>query len=77
MSSDSLEKVVLDLESMGSVNFGKFTLKSGAKSPVYFDLRLMVSDPNMMTNASRLMQEVQGAVFLLVTPSGKSREKVR
>ena len=59
MSSNSLERVLLDLESMGSVKFGNFTLKCGATSPVYFDLRLMVSSPKLMKSATQLLQEVE------------------
>ena len=59
MTSELLEKVLLDLESMGSIKFGEFTLKSGLKSPVYFDLRLMVSKPSLMTNIAELLTKVR------------------
>ena len=63
MSSNLLEEVLLELESMGSIKFGDFTLKSGLKSPVYFDLRLMVSCPKLMKNIATLLHEV-GDTFL-------------
>ena len=56
--TELLEKVLLGLEEMGSIKFGDFTLKSGLKSPVYFDLRLMISNPALMKNISKLLQEV-------------------
>ena len=56
--TELLEKVLLGLEEMGSIKFGEFILKSGLKSPVYFDLRLMVSNPTLMKNISKLLQEV-------------------
>ena len=59
MSSELLQKVLLDLESMGSIKFGDFTLKSGLKSPVYFDLRLMVSNPVLMKNIAQLLHQVK------------------
>ena len=58
MSSELLQNVLLDLESMGSIKFGEFTLKSGLKSPVYFDLRLMVSSPVLMKNIAQLLHQV-------------------
>ena len=59
MSSELLKDVLLDLESTGSIKFGEFTLKSGLKSPVYFDLRLMVSNPVLMKNIAELLHQVR------------------
>jgi orotate phosphoribosyltransferase len=64
--TDLLEKVLLDLESMGSIKFGEFTLKSGLKSPVYFDLRLMVSNPTLMKNIAKLLNEVPAFKISLI-----------
>jgi uridine monophosphate synthetase len=45
-----LSRALLDL---GAVQFGTFTLKSGAESPVYLDLRLLVSDPATLRLVAR------------------------
>jgi uridine monophosphate synthetase len=52
------DEVALGLHALGAVRFGDFTLKSGKKSPIYVDLRLLVSDPGLMGAVARLFQEI-------------------
>ena len=52
------DEVALGLHELGAVRFGEFTLKSGKKSPIYIDLRLLVSDPSLMARVARLFQEM-------------------
>jgi uridine monophosphate synthetase len=49
------EKIALGLHFLGAVRFGDFTLKSGKKSPIYIDLRLLVSDPTLMATVARAL----------------------
>ena len=56
--------LVEGLLSMGCIQFGEFTLKSGLLSPIYIDLRRLVTYPGWMTQvAAAYIRQLQGLEF--------------
>ncbi|KAL7642133.1 UNVERIFIED_CONTAM: hypothetical protein RMT77_006693 [Armadillidium vulgare] len=53
----NLEKCTLELFNIGAIKFGEFALKSGIKSPIYFDLRVIISFPELLKMVADLIWE--------------------
>ena len=53
--SEVIRDVVCQLHEISGIKFGQFKLKGGIMSPVYFDLRVIISRPKLLQQVSRLL----------------------
>ncbi len=54
---------------LGAIEYGEFTLKSGAKSDMYFDMRIVLGDPEALTLITDILRETipKGINFIVLS----------
>ncbi len=53
MTEETLTQLALTLHEIGAVRLGRFTLHSGRVSPIYIDMRLLASYPEVLRRVGR------------------------
>lgn len=51
-SSENLKKLAIKLHEIDAIKFGNFQTKSGIQTPIYFDLRVIISHPGVMVSSN-------------------------
>jgi orotate phosphoribosyltransferase len=54
MNQELKKELAVDIHGIGALKFGEFTYKSGLKGPMYLDLRLLISYPEIMKKVAKL-----------------------
>ena len=52
MNDVSIDSLILKLHDVNAVKFGEYKLKSGLLTPIYIDLRVLVSHPKLMNEVN-------------------------
>lgn len=55
---NNVKELILNFEKIGMLNFGSFTFKSGIQSPIYVNMRILISYPEVMKQAAKIYSDI-------------------
>lgn len=55
---DQLKELAVALYDIGAIKFGEFITKVGLKTPIYFDLRVMIAYPQIMSRLAKALWQL-------------------
>ena len=73
MLTDAEKKLIDDLHAIQALKFGEFKLKSGALSPFYVDLRVIISHPPILRAIAQRILDLLAPLPFSASPASRTR----